>query len=88
MNIQINADLLCEFTSFSQWVNKATSWIGFHKKGTVICLDKDGNICLQGEDFMAARAHDLFPVRAYLLNRTINALSTTTPSTEVKNDKG
>jgi hypothetical protein len=49
-----------QFTSFQQWVNKATSWIG----GTnPLCADAQGRICRIGGDFMRARDENAFPVR-------------------------
>lgn len=48
------------FTSFQQWVNKATSWIG----GTnPLCADAKDRICRNGGDFMRARDENAFPVR-------------------------
>lgn len=49
-----------EFTSFQQWVNKATSWIG----GTnPLCADAQGRVCRNGGDMMRARDEGAFPVR-------------------------
>lgn len=49
-----------EFTSFEEWVNKATSWIG----GTnPLCADALGRRCRIGADFMRADAEGTFPVR-------------------------
>jgi hypothetical protein len=70
----VNAEFLGTFASFEQWVSKASSWIGGHRKGTIICVDKAGNLCLIGEDFMAARDFDLFPVNAYKMIKTIEAV--------------
>lgn len=64
----IKYEKLCDFTSFLQWVNKASSWIGGHGNlETIICLDKNGNACPTGKQFMYARDNDLFPVSAYRL---------------------
>ena len=70
--ITINAILICEFHSFEHWVNKATSKIGGirENKEVLICVDKLGNACHIGEDFMAARDHDRFPVKAYIIPRS------------------
>jgi hypothetical protein len=70
----VNAEYVCTFETFAQWVNHAASWIGGHRKGTLICIDKAGNLCLIGEDFMAARDFKLFPVRAYRMKKTIEAV--------------
>jgi hypothetical protein len=49
-----------QFASFTQWVNKATSWIG----GTnPLCADARGRICRNGADMMRARDEDAFPAR-------------------------
>jgi flagellar biosynthesis/type III secretory pathway protein FliH len=71
---RVNAEYLCTFKDFDQWVNKASSWIAGHRKGTVICIDDAGNLCLIGEDFMAARDFKLFPVKAYRMIKTIEAV--------------
>lgn len=75
MNIQLNAECIAEFKTFNQWVNKGALWLGYNKRTHVlICLDSAGNICDIGEDFMAARDHGLFPVKAYLIEKTIMAV--------------
>lgn len=71
VNIQVNAEYLCTFKSFSQWVNKASSWIGrLPKNEKIVCLDKNGNTVTGGEDFQFADKNDLFPVKAYRLLRS------------------
>ena len=49
-----------EFTSFEQWVNKATSWIGGMNS---LCVDAKGRRCLNGGDMQRARDDAAFPVR-------------------------
>ena len=51
-----------QFSTFIQWVNKATSWIGGEN---ALCVDKLGRVCRCGGDFMRARDEDAFPVRFY-----------------------
>lgn len=70
----VNAEYLGTFNSFQQWVNHASAALSGHPKGTVICIDKAGNLCHIGEDFMAARDHDLFPVKAYRMKKTIESV--------------
>jgi hypothetical protein len=70
----VNAKYLCTFENFEEWVSKARSWIGGHRKGTLICIDNAGNLCLIGEDFMAVRDFKLFPVKAYRMIKTIEAV--------------
>lgn len=65
--IKINAKLLFQFDSFSQWVNKATSYYslsGVNSEKT-IAVDKAGNVCHGGADMMNARDNRLFPVKVY-----------------------
>ena len=48
-----------QFTSFTEWVNKAKSWIG----GTgAVCKDAKGRVLLNGGDFQRARDEGAFPV--------------------------
>ena len=71
MNIQLKAEELTIFHSFEEWVNKASGRLGgFERDQKIICLDKNGNSCNGGTDFMHARDHDLFPVTAYRLIRS------------------
>lgn len=69
--ITINAQHLGTFTTFDTWVNKAASWLGgFPKSEKIVCVDKEGNTCTNGADFMRADKDGLFPVTAYRLVRT------------------
>lgn len=75
-DVIIKGELLFEFASFSQWVNKATSWFAPYKYGySCICLDTAGNVCHIGEDFKHARDNDLFPVKVYALQRACQKIS-------------
>lgn len=59
--------LLFQFTSFQQWVNKATSWFdnsGAPTKDT-ICIDAMGRVCYRGKEFMRARDEKTFPITVY-----------------------
>ena len=70
-NITIQADEIAVFGNFQRWVDKASSQIGgFPKNQKIICIDKNGNVCTDGKDFMFARDNDLFPVKAYRLIRS------------------
>ena len=58
---------LFRFTSFTQWVNKASSWYatcGIRSSYTV-AVDNVGRICLRGSHFMLARDEGVFPVVVY-----------------------
>lgn len=79
--IEIFADEVTTFSNFQEWVNKATSRLcGFRREQIVICLDKLGNVCTIGEDFIYARDNNLFPIKVYRLIRTSEAKK----SSEVK----
>ena len=49
-----------QFGTFTEWVNKATSWIGGEN---ALCADARGRVCRNGGDFMRARDEGAFPVR-------------------------
>lgn len=56
------------FDTFTEWVNKASSWLTRHpeydgKSFRAICFDDKGRLCQIGRDFMRARDEDAFPVR-------------------------
>lgn len=55
-----------EFSSFAQWVNKASSWIGWTGAKCFDALDRP---CRIGKDFMKARDENAFPVRWYFPDR-------------------
>lgn len=68
--ITLRAEYVCEFTSFGQWVNKASKWIGrFGGQQKIICVDKNGDYIHQGSDMMYADEKNLFPVKCYRLIR-------------------
>ena len=48
------------FASYSEWVNKASSWLSGYRK--VACFDQKGRLCAHGSDFMLARDEEAFPV--------------------------
>jgi len=52
-----------EFSSFTQWVNKASSWIGYTGAK---CYDAHNRPCRNGGDMQRARDENAFPVRWYL----------------------
>lgn len=55
-----------EFTSHIQWLNKASSWIGWTGAKT---FDAKGRPCRNGGDMQRAKDEDAFPVRWYLPHR-------------------
>lgn len=67
--LTINAEKVCEFSNFQSWVNHASSWIGGARESghVILCIDKAGNTCSTGADFMAARDANRFPVTAWFL---------------------
>lgn len=48
-----------QFFSFTEWVNKASSWIGGKN---AVCIDAVGRSCKTGKDFSRARDECTFPV--------------------------
>lgn len=60
-----------QFTSYEQWVGKASSWLGgvsgggyrYKKAEKVVCVDSAGRHCKRGEGFMRARDEGTFPVK-------------------------
>jgi hypothetical protein len=72
--INVNAEFICEFNNFEQWVNYASRTLGRARKtrnDILLCVDTAGNTCVIGEDFMFARDNHLFPVKAYRIPRSI-----------------
>lgn len=59
-----------QFNSFTEWVNKATSWIGGMNS---LCADAKGRVCKIGKDFMLARDEGAFPVRYWHGEGGLNA---------------
>ena len=55
-----------EFTSFVQWLNKASSWIGFTGAK---CYDSKDRRCQNGADMKRADEEGAFPLRWYLPHR-------------------
>ena len=59
----IDDDHAGAFSSYTQWVNKAQSWIG----GTgALCYDAKDRPCLIGADFKRADQEGAFPVRYFI----------------------
>ena len=57
VNMSTGAPTFREFSSFQEWVNKASTWVNGG-----ICLDANGVELKIGADFMRARDEDAFPV--------------------------
>lgn len=89
--LTVNCVHIATFVSFQEWVRYASDWLKHNKRKCVLlCLDSMGNACFIGEDFMAARDHNLFPVNAYLITRAIegvNEIPASLALTENKIDK-
>ncbi len=66
ITIEVGDELL-RFTSFIQWVNKASSWLALYRETNYICIDARGRVCRRGEHFMRARDEETFPVIVYSL---------------------
>lgn len=70
--LNIQGELLFEFASMSQWVNKASSWFKPYKFDKTIAIDTNGDVCHIGEDFMNADEKGLFPIKVYRLKRAVD----------------
>lgn len=59
-----------EFSSFNDWVNHASSYLGprcgVKRTTATLCVDAKGRPCNIGFDFHRARDENAFPVRYYL----------------------
>lgn len=60
-----------DFATFTTWVNKASSWIGWTGAK---CFDAKDRPCRQGGDMMRARDEEAFPVRWYWPDRFREAI--------------
>ena len=79
MKIEIEAEEVFQFSTFSQWVNNATyKFKALGKHHATVCIDAGGNVCHIGEDFQLAKTKGLFPVKVYSLQRTKDAKIKTT----------
>jgi len=70
--LSLDAEYVCTFISFSQWVNKASSWLRKYPSNgiqKIVAIDKNGDYVHMGTDFMHARDNNLFPVEVYRLVR-------------------
>lgn len=68
-HVQFGKELF-RFTSFPQWVNKASSWFrgaGLYGTSGYVCVDANGRICQVGRHFTRAREEDSFPIIVYLV---------------------
>lgn len=83
--VTINAEFLCAFDNFQQWVNHAQSRLGgYTNRDKIVCVDQDGNVCNIGADFAQSRDLNRFPVLAYRLlpsNRNYPTITDETPAT-------
>ena len=66
--VQIGAELF-QFTSFIQWVNKASGWYSSHgvSAKSTLAIDAKGRICLCGKHMQIARDENAFPVKVFLV---------------------
>ena len=67
-------ELLFEFETFGEWVNKAT--VKFERCGyrgsQTICVDAHGRICTLGKQFMLARDEEAFPIKVYAILNAVD----------------
>ncbi len=66
--VTINAEFICVFQDFQQWVNHAQSWLGgYTQRDRIVCVDQANNVCNIGADFARSRDQRRFPVLCYRL---------------------
>ncbi|MFO0271334.1 MAG: hypothetical protein ACK53W_12470 [Gemmatimonadota bacterium] len=61
-----------QFATFTEWVNKASSWLT--RRGPqvrAVCIDAKDRVCASGGDMMRARDEGAFPVRWYWPGETV-----------------
>lgn len=70
--ILVRAKHIATFTTFEEWVNKASFHLsGFHKEmQPTLCVDAAGYVLKCGADFQESHDKNRFPVKAYLLTRS------------------
>jgi hypothetical protein len=72
--IPILNQLVFEFTSFQNWVNKASYWYSQHRDNRhtqFLAIDSEGYVCIIGQNFMDADANNRFPIKVYKLKSSI-----------------
>lgn len=74
MNLEIEAELIFEFPTFSNWVNKAPAKFKPYRMEVTICVDAGGNVIKNRLGFMAARDANLFPVQVFKLIKVHNTI--------------
>lgn len=73
--IPVLNQLVFEFTSFQEWVNKASSWYAQHRDHRhtqFLAIDSEGFVCLVGQNFMDAEKHNRFPIKVYKLKSSFD----------------
>ena len=65
-DFKLKARVVCQFMTFHQWVNHATSWILYNKKTeSIVCIDNEGYVLETGADFMESGDKNRFPVTVH-----------------------
>ena len=70
----IKNEYVFQFTSFQQWVNKASSWYAQHRDNRhtqFLAVDSEGYVCVIGQNFMDAQANNRFPIKVYKLKTSL-----------------
>jgi hypothetical protein len=73
IELKINAQELFEFTTYNDWLHNSNSMFKKHSHKPNVCIATDGSVCHIGEDFLRAREWNLFPIKVYTLQRTIES---------------
>lgn len=63
-------ELLFQFDSEQQWVNKGRSWYATSGVATcdTVAIDRAGRICTRGKHFMRAEKEGTYPISVYAID--------------------
>lgn len=72
--ITVKGEFLFEIDSKQGWNKVIAEGIHCKKRGDkLLWVDKNGNCATLGQDFMAAKRKETYPIRVYRLQRITNA---------------
>jgi len=65
--VAINAEEIFVFADYSHWEHRSPRWKKDHNTEgfTMICIDKEGNVCNLEKDFARAEKMGRFPITTY-----------------------
>ncbi|MBA4852065.1 hypothetical protein [Emticicia sp. BO119] len=71
--LTLNAEVVFEFKSYFDWINNASNkFKPYGNRFPIVCVNTEGKICHNGADFMYSLQNNLYPIKAYLLQRAVN----------------